>query len=222
MHSIHSNSNNEGCSFIVFKNKFLQICNEHKKAQKALAFAFILYDFTNPQISKILNDADYWVSLNKISGSYLTVFSFHYKPIIRYKSSISNTYHSSAFMTTSPTFNNPSDESNALINQYFGTDIKVNYPSVLFFQVYEENVIDYELIELKEEFIESSFIELKGYIQAAVDALSKIMEENRNNNEEIFDLVRGNVKHIKSIKIIKKVSKKIVSFTELFSSILGL
>jgi len=31
-----------------------------------LAFAFILYDFENPQISKVFNDPDYWLNLNAI------------------------------------------------------------------------------------------------------------------------------------------------------------
>jgi len=135
MHDIYLNSEDKGLSFNTFKEKMIEICNTHRERNKALAFAFILYDFENPQISKVLKDTDYWIALNKISGEYLSVFSINYKLKDQGMDKIA---HLSSF-----SFNdNPSDATNSLIEDYFGEDIEVNYPAILFFQVNEAAVLD--------------------------------------------------------------------------------
>src|SRR5258708_2496891 len=165
----------------------LEICNEHRAQARALAFAFILYDFENPQVSKILNDREYWLALNKISGKYLTVFSLNYQE---------PRSHSSAtrFLTAVPTTTNPSEGTNALIQKYFGEDVQVKYPTILFFQVNSERVVDSLLVELAEEEIEPAFLELKEYIVSAVAALRLITPNNRRNIKEIFDCLEREVK----------------------------
>ena len=55
-------------------DNILTVCNEHKLANRALAFAFILYNYKNPQIYKILADLDYWRAMNETSGNYLSIF----------------------------------------------------------------------------------------------------------------------------------------------------
>ncbi len=40
----------------VFYQSIIDVCKKHREDHRALAFAFILYDFENPQILKILND----------------------------------------------------------------------------------------------------------------------------------------------------------------------
>jgi hypothetical protein len=223
MISILLNSTNQGFSFQNFYNKFIEICEEHRNENRALAFAFILYDFENPQIAKVLNDTDYWLSLNEVSGKYLTVFSLHYKPKVRYRRSFdrygTNVMH---HMTMGSTFNNPSEDTNLLIRNYFGEDIQVKYPSVIFFQIQNNQVVDYEMIQLDEKNIEGAFIELNYYIQEAVETLKQITEENYKNRKEIFDLVSSNVKSLRSSIVRKKFFKKVSSITELTSSIAGL
>ena len=51
----------------AFSQSIIDICEQHRKEKRALAFAFILYDFENPQIFKILDDRNYWNALNTIS-----------------------------------------------------------------------------------------------------------------------------------------------------------
>ena len=79
MYTIYQNTTNEGYDINSFTECMISICNEHKKANRVLAFAFILYDFENPHLWKVLNDQVYWLALNEISGKYLTVFSLNYK-----------------------------------------------------------------------------------------------------------------------------------------------
>jgi len=159
MYSIFLNSEDEGLDFNSFREKLIEICNSHRDANKALAFAFILYDFEDPQIHKVLNDKQYWLALNKISGEYLSVFSVNYKEEGMKKT---------AFLTSFNYDDNPSTASNKLIEDYFGKGIEVNYPAILFFQVNEEKVIDALLVELREERIEEAFLELKQNIKTTV------------------------------------------------------
>ena len=58
----------------TFSQSIIDVCEKHRIDSRALAFAFILYDFNNPQIFKILNDRDYWNALHTISGKYLSIY----------------------------------------------------------------------------------------------------------------------------------------------------
>jgi len=217
------NTDDERHDFHSFYDRFLQICEEHKNDKRALAFAFILYDFEDAHIDKVLNDGQYWRSLNAISGRLLTVFSIHYKPKkIRHRHRRSSSSGVMEMMVMVRHDDNPSVSSNELINKYFGNDMKVKYPSILFFQVQEGEVIDSILIQLDEEKIEDAFLELKNYIRKTADVLSKITEENRNNSKEIFDLIEHEVKTARNSKVLKRRFKKLTSVAELGSTIIGL
>jgi len=200
MNAIYLNSEDHGLNFDSFRRKMVEICNTHREENKALAFAFILYDFENPQISKILRDSDYWLALNKISGDYLTVFSIHYKPE-------DEGIEKTAALESYSFKDNPATATNKLIADYFGNDIKVIYPAILFFQVNQEMVIDSLLVELKEEKIEEAYIELKDNIKICVEELKKVHRENSHNFSEIFDLMERRLNSYENSKKIKRVKK---------------
>lgn len=219
MYSVILNSEDKGHSFSSFYETFINICKEHKTKGKAMAFAFILYDFENPQIKKVLEDRDYWLSLNSISGKFITVFSIHYKENIKIDINTDSRLHSLVTVTNDK---NPSVDSNKLIQKYFGKSIIPKYPSILFFQIANENIADSILIELDSEAIEDSFLELKKYLVKTVEVLKKISHENRNNHVEVFSLIESEVKGIRSRKMMLRRVKKIISAIELASSIIGL
>jgi hypothetical protein len=224
MYSIYHNSNNKGHNLESFKEEMLQICNQHRIEKRALAFAFILYDFENHQLCKVLNDDEYWLSLNEISGEYITIFSLNYK---EHKKTIqrkrqSHGFGGLQFLTNITTNMNPSKGTNELISKYFGDEIQVKYPAILFFQVDNESVIDSLLIELKEERIELAFLELKDYIKSSVKALKQISSENRENIKEIFDCLERNVESTESVKKVKRVFKNAGNLIGLIASIKGL
>lgn len=225
MYTIYHNSNNKGHSLQSFKEEMIQICNQHRNEKRALAFAFILYDFENPHLCKVLNDNEYWLSLNEISGEYITVFSLNYKEpkkTIQRKQRQSNSFGGFEFLTNIHTNLNPSKGTNELISKYFGDKIQVKYPAVLFFQVDNESVIDSLLIELKEELIEPAFLELKDYFKSSVEALKNVLPENRGNTIEIFDCLERNVESTRSIRKVKRVFKNAGNLIGLISSIKGL
>ena len=63
----------------------LEKCSEHKAEKRAFAFALIVYDFNDPQITKILEDDSYFNALDYTSGKFLTVFYVH-SEYIQYQS----------------------------------------------------------------------------------------------------------------------------------------
>ncbi|WP_448104065.1 hypothetical protein [Pedobacter panaciterrae] len=216
MYTVYHNSLEEGYSYYSFHEQFINICKDHKKSGRALAFAFILYDFENPQISKVLNDRDYWLALHEMSGRYLTVFSIHYKEVRRVSARSSDIpNHSMSYLTGINTLLKPNESTDEIISKYFNENLKVSYPSVLFFQVDDNKVIDSLLVELYENSIESVFQEMKEYISAAVLALKKISPDNYSNHKEMFDQVENRVGRVKSIKKLKRyqgVGKSVVDF----------
>ncbi|ESU20953.1 hypothetical protein FCR2A7T_07240 [Flavobacterium cauense R2A-7] len=225
MFTVNINSKGTNSCYEQFEEEFLEICNQHKNEGRALVFAFIVYDFENAHISQMLNNSDYWISLNAVSGNYLTVFSLHYKPedmkeklmeMMRQKmdGAIKNLH----FI---PANQNPSLDSNNLIKKYFGNDITINYPSVLFFQTNGEKVTDYRLIELDQERLEDSFIELKKYIRSAANALTEVNRE-QYDEKTVFNLVDQTVSGIRQAIQIKKGIKIISSITELATTVTGL
>lgn len=225
MFTVNINSKGTNSSYEQFEREFLEICKQHKNDGRALVFAFIVYDFENAHISKMLNKPDYWISLNAVSGNYLTVFSLHYKPkdmkeklmeMMRQK--MDGTFKNLHFISADQ---NPSLDSNNLIKKYFGNEIRIKYPSVLFFQTNGEKVTDYRLIELDQERLEPSFLELKKYIRAAANAL---IEVNREGYDEktVFNLVDSTVAGIRQGIQIKKGIKTISSIAELATTVTGL
>lgn len=227
MFTVNINTEDRGSSYEQFEKEFLNICNQHRNDKNALVFAFLLYDFENYQIAKILDDPHYWISLNAISGNYLTVFSLHYKAedikqkIMEMMQNRMNRSAEKGFGMI-PTDVNPSLETNRLIKKYFGDEIIVKYPSVLFFQVQNSNVSDYRLIQLDQREIEAAFLELKKYIEVAAKALHEVNRENKHNVKEIFSLVDQSVAGIRQGIQIKKGIKTITSVTELASTVVGL
>ena len=223
MYKIYQNSTKEGYEFDSFQEKMIQICNQHRDEKRALAFAFILYDFENPHLWKILEDTQYWFALNEISGEYLTVFSLHlrkeeHKSKQNYNSGQISVYK----LFPVSTMTNPSKGTDELIKKYFGDEIKINYPAILFFQVDNNTIIDSLLIDLKEDMIEPAYHELKEYLKSSVDALKKIKSENRDNIKEIFDCLDRNVESTKTIRKVKRVFKNAGNLVGLISSIKGL
>lgn len=218
MYSIymHENAGNEGLDFESFSKKMVEICNEHKQSNRALAFGFIICDFNNPQIWKILNDREYWLALNEISGKYLSVFSLNYNTTQK-KTNI----YEVRFLTSISTNHKPHVVTNTLIQKYF-KEVEVNYPAILFFQVDNNSVIDSLLIDLKEQEIEKAFLELENYLISAVSALEKITPENRQNIREVFNCLEAEVKSLRTARKIKRIVQNTLSVKGLLSSIKGI
>lgn len=215
MQPIYINSNKK--EYKYFKENLIGLCNEFRSQNRALAFAFILYDFKSPQVKKVLEDQDYWHALNAISGKYLTVFTLHYKEKPRYKSpNILTT------LISMPIFGPPENEIDDIMIKYFDNRQKISYPAILFFQVDQSKVIDTMLVGLKDEQVENSFLEIKKYLTRAVDGLREIDPENKDNHKEIFDRLELEIDNFNTMKLIQRMTRLAGSAIGLASSIKGL
>lgn len=221
MYPVFLNSNNEQHNFQSFSERFIKICNEHLRDKRALVFAFILYDIENAQIRSVMNNRYYWDSLNHISGKYLTVFTLNYKPVQRVTSNsrIITERPLTQYITQINDYHNPSQTANRLIDMYFGNDIRIKYPSVIFFQVNDENIIDYTIVELDELEIEQSFIELQNYIAKVVKEMKYITEDNRGNLQEIFNNTESIVQSERWKNIAVRRIRKVIPIARFGASI---
>lgn len=202
-------------SFMQF---LLQICETHKNEQRALAFAFIVYDFEDYTINKMLQDKNYWTVLDKLSSSYLSVFYVNSQNEY-YKRRQNEIYMEEkktqdedlkkgnmSFFVPIKLKSTPLDKTIALIKNDFKIEEDLNHPLVLFFQSDGETIIDYFMVSLKQEKTEDAFLELKSILKNAVDGIKKVTPENFENHKEIFDLMKGQVQ---SGKLYNFISNKI-------------
>lgn len=172
-----------------FSTDIIDLCEKHKAEGRALAFAFLMFDFQNPQIVKIIEDKDYWNALHQLSGSHLSIFYINSK-----ESHFGKDLNDSNIEEKRGLYE--VDERHVIlpiIKHYFELNYAVKLPSILFFQVADRMVIDYFLVNLEQEKIEDSFLELNGFIKEAVSNLEKIKKENYENSQPIFDAMKRGV-----------------------------
>ncbi len=192
-----------GLSTDDFSKGIIDLCETHRKENRALAFAFLIYDFENPQILKVIEDINYWNALNTISGKYLSVYYIHSREnIFGEDLSVHNGHENRGLY--------PIDDKThrshviPMLKNYFALDEYVKLPAIMFFQVEGKQISDYFLIELFADKVEESFLELKDYISSAVKRLKMIAPVNRENLHPIFESMKQGVKFTKFRKILFK------------------
>jgi hypothetical protein len=190
-----------------FGDGIIEICEKHRDEKRALAFAFLIYDFRNAQLIKVLEDADYWNALNAISGTFISIYYIHSleknfaEDLVATDNNERRGMHP---INTGNSFN----KLLPMLEKYLALDTEVKLPSILFFQVEDKLVSDYFLIELSEAKIEESFIELRDYIAAAVERLKMIDPENYGNFQPIFEELKKGVKATKFRRVLFKSVQK--------------
>jgi hypothetical protein len=183
----------EGRHSEYLEKYILNICEQHKKEKRALAFAFIVSDLDDPQITKILRDDDYINALHSISGKYLTVFYLndnYVKKTIE-KATVSNIMRIELGMQK---INAPQNFSPKYLAQNLLNKKNLPTPSILFFQVKDNLITDYTFAQLRENKIEDGFVEMKEIIKTAINSFNNVLEEYRNNSDELFNLLKQSIK----------------------------
>ncbi len=205
--------NNEGGSPNAIKEYILEICNKHKAEETALAFAFIISDLENPHINKVLRDTDYLKSLHVISGHYLTVFFLHdaYANQTINKAKESNIVRIELSVQPVNSIPNirPKDLAKVLID-----DEILSSPSILFFQVDKGLVTDYFVTSLRANEIQKGFNEMKDIIKVAVESFGMVKNENKQNSEALFNLLKSNLEHSEFWKKAKRNYDKFIKFRD--------
>lgn len=208
-----------------FREYLLSLCEKHKKEGRALAFAFIVYDFEDNTIQEILGNERYWMSLDKISGKYLTIFYINsensylekrleeiYFDELSESSSNDGIMHNMRQIYSRST---PLDQTINFLKDEFGISEYIKHPFVIFFQSDGEKLLDSFVVALNDQKLEDSFLELKFHIKNAVDSVSIVSKENYNNHQEIFNLIKSDVKNGKTLRFIK--TKIVPKFGTVFS-----
>ena len=195
-----------GYSFEEFKRAFLDICEQHRSEGRALAFAFILYDFTQPEVGKMLRDRDYWRALHEISGHYLTVFSFHVQePREAYD-------REWRLMVGVGPVNDPGMKTQLILKSYFELEERLELPAVLFFQTDEAGIAGYYLVRLSVRGVEEAFNEIRDLLSIAAEAARNRAQAPDTTPHDIMKAVerslarrsiRGNLQ--RGLKVLKEI-----------------
>jgi len=219
---MHAITTPDGESFTIqdidqFESYLLNKCKKHHNEGRAFAFAFLVHDFYDVAIQKILDDADFWSSLNELSGRYLTVFYINLpkaqvparQPKFvdeknEQKSKTANTFYYMHSLGVSAS-------SSEFVNEIEGGESSrdLTPPFVLFFQANEEKVTDSFAVKLDETKSEDSFFELRDHIANARSAIAEASSEDRENPDQIFDLIKGEVKFANNLRVVKVYAKPV-------------
>nr|BDT27044.1 hypothetical protein BHI3_05100 [Bacteriovorax sp. HI3] len=167
----------------------LETCENHKRDGRAVAFAFIVFNFSSPAIGKVLRDIDYWNALNEISGKYLTVFYLNY---IEDKHE-NNTQGHIGLMSSIDIKESFRHTQNESVSKILNLEKNPKTPFVLFFQADGKIISDSFIVSLKADKVEDSFLELNQHIKNAVDSLKFVSSENYQNSSEVFNLIKNGV-----------------------------
>jgi len=213
----HGSAGDKGYTLNDFEARFLQICSEHRKDNRALAFAFILWDFTHPHVTKVLKDPDYWNALDEISGRYLSVFSFHTRPSKGKRKARQYEQQSDVISYMVKVHTDVKDSERSLLERYFDLEDGIKLPAVLFFQVSNEEIIGTHLVQLQSEKIEDSFLEIRNILSVAAASVSEVVQENYANSPEIFALIKKKLEDRGLRLWIKKGYEKAMQAKKLFS-----
>ena len=203
-----------------FEKYIIATCQKHKEEKRALAFSFLVYDFENVNITQILENKEYWSSLDKISGKYLSVFYLNskneyyekrQKEIYKEKQRASEQNRNEGWMSFLVPLSfekTPLEKTIEYLKNEFNIADEIKTPFLLFFQTEGEQIIDSFIITLKEDKIEDGFLELKKYLKKAAKSLKTITEEDYSN-QVVFDLLKVDIKEGLLIKVGKAVIKKL-------------
>jgi len=204
---LHKNGGKD-YDFNGFRQEFLAICRNHQQQNRALAFAFILYDFNHPEIRKVLADEHYWDALNYISGSSLTVFSFH----------LDKKHRGGPGSSASQAFAG----SQQFVGKQFGIELPRERPTMLFFQVTGDQVLTPCVLEVRAKTVEDAFNEIHATLLDAVDSVKDVQPKYRQDSAAVFDLIYYRLMQRKTFLVIKTVLKLAGSAQEFVGKLHGL
>jgi hypothetical protein len=210
-----------------FPERLLEICEEHHKENRAMAFGIILYSKRNIQIVKKLQDEAYWEGLNEISGEDLSIFYISDYELTKRQQTILVKQNSlpgiDQFLvpgiSKSPINKYEFDEINKRVFDLLNIENYTQIPVICFFQV-ENNIVTRSFaLHIDNKNVEP-FDELLESIQQAKDAVENVLPGNRKRYDDIFNLIEqrvktqhnknyivGKIKNIPILKLIEIVGK---------------
>jgi hypothetical protein len=164
-------------SYPEFVLHFSNICSDLIEKSNHTAFAFILENKINPVFSDLLKDNKFVVGLDELTKDKLHIFYLkNVKP--KTKSKKKRNYEESDFFGTTLMIKDnipEADRGKELVKNLFNiTEIPINNPAIIYFQVYNQNVSNAVLYEFKNSDVWDTYKELKDQLFVVLDTLGKI------------------------------------------------
>lgn len=204
-----------GYSFPNFEERFLSICEEHREAGRALAFAILLFDVDSPEMIKMLRDPDYWSALDRVSGSCLSVFT-----LLTSQPRSSHDLEFRGLAGVGPV-HDPGMKLQLILRSYFGVSETVRFPSVLLFQVDRQAVSGYCFVQLRSDSVETIFNEVRALIRDVAEALAASMGQGAGESEELFTAIKRRLLKRSTVQFLKD-GKKVFDNVKDIVSLAGL
>jgi hypothetical protein len=174
--------NGIGHTYDTFLRRFIEIMEEHVNANKAKAFAFILYNFHDAAAKMVLHNQGGFTRLDRLAGQELSVFYLH----------SDNERQIRAFNDT--------------FLYIFDVPDKT-LPFVLFFKYANGDVHDIEIAELEQSSIMFAFEELYNVLETYVDKLKPVSQKQSHKPSKFIQIYRS-VKKVAAEKFIEYVLAK--------------
>jgi predicted acylesterase/phospholipase RssA len=183
----------EGFSIGEFDDRFRAICQSHIEEGRALAFAFIFFEYDHPEVREVLCNQKYWDALDQLSGRYLTVFSINLK---QEEATRSRSRDWGRNPENEPVLHSVND----ILQELFQTNLPPGRPRILFFQVHDGQVLTPYVYDLRADSAESAFHELRDALSNAVESVAKVKSEFRKDSREVFELIKQSLSKRKLIR----------------------
>jgi len=141
-----------------------------------------LHDSTQPEVSKVLQDPEYWTALNSISGRDLTVFAVHAMLLRDAYSLDFDEYVSRASQVGRKT--------RTVLASTFGLE-EVTFPALLFFQVENDAVLGTRLVSLKARTKEATYQEIADLLRTTAEAVKDSAGRPIRNPQRAFERIEA-------------------------------
>jgi hypothetical protein len=205
-----------------FRDFFIKTCEEHRKQNRAKAFAFIVYDFTNENAQKILRDGEYSRALHKLSGKWLTIF------YVNTKDPEFSKLRKNSRKTPAKLPNKRRLKNNEFGNIYFNTARELDFektpsylreifdvsdytalPFIVFFQTKDNRILRSFSIAIKGHELEAAYKELKELVANAVTTISRM--QCFDDPDRILYLIEDAVNGSRNWKRLVQIAKPVAT-----------
>lgn len=213
-------------TFKDFYKQFIEECKLARNEGKFLTCAFIGYDYTNPGIIKMLKDQEYWNGLDELTGDKIALFyldsikhqrskyNMGSNPKVQKKTKFSKLKKLNKLIVLQlPSKESPSTVNKCLLEKLgYNKYTEPNIPFILFVRVKDDEIIDRVFIDV-EYNKETEIDAYTEFAKAIKDILNQICRMNHINNpgdEALFDIIKKTIVGSKRMKVIKRITQKVL------------
>ena len=174
-----------------------------------------MFDESTPNLRKLLRDSDYSSALNKASGSKFVYFTLQDDV----DSSGGNLLEEN--LEIDGTADNLSDSYSNILKLLFDEEMFGYMPSVVLFQVHDNQIVEYRLVSLNKKLPQEILAELTSMFSVISNSLNGIASENFGNRTEIFNVVANALENEKWRTMILKGAPQILGLASKIKKLLG-